>query len=70
MVERDVAELYQVRPLARLAHGTRDAADLPLVAARVAMGAKHPACQQEVQRERVKLLSRHNKDNISAYFQK
>lgn len=49
MVERDVAELYQVRPLARLAHGTRDAADLPLVAARVAMGAKHPACQQEVQ---------------------
>lgn len=46
MVERYVAELDQVRPLGQLIQVTGDAADLPLVAARIAMGAKDPALRQ------------------------
>lgn len=51
VVERYVAELDQVRPLAHLIQVTGDAADLPLVAARVAMGAKDPAWRQNEKRE-------------------
>lgn len=42
VVERDVAELDQVRPLAQLVPVAADAADLPLVKACTAVGAKDP----------------------------
>lgn len=56
VVERYVAELHQVRPLAQLIQVTGDAADLPLVAARIAVGAKDPAWRQKCKAERIKQL--------------